>query len=203
MDTPQVPQPQKSLNVFKWIGIGCGGLFLLFILGSIGLAFFVQRFLNMSADPQQAEQTAQSIMGYDIPGGSEGFMSMEFSGMTFVGVGSASNPGEVTLMLGKVPSNANEFQDSFQSSFRESFENQSGQNISILASRTETKQLCGQAVTVTVVEGEQSTMTSTIPTLTYQTAIQHNQNLLFVTLTTSGDEAQAIAEQVFGSLSCK
>jgi hypothetical protein len=203
METPEISQPQKSVNVFKWIGIGCGSLFLLILIGTIGLAFFVQRFMQMSLNPQETEQKAQSIMDYDIPGGSQGLMSMEFNGMTIAGVGSANNSGEVMLMLGKVPSNTNESQEAFQKSLQESFESQTGQNISVMSSRVETKQLCGQAVSVTVIEGEQSTLNTTNRTLTYQTAVQHNQNLILVNLMTTGDNAKAIADQVFNSLNCQ
>ncbi|MDX2217030.1 MAG: hypothetical protein SFY66_27435 [Oculatellaceae cyanobacterium bins.114] len=203
METSEIPQPRKSVNIFKWIGIGCGGFFLLLLIGSIGLAIVVQRWLNLSADPQQAEQKAQTIMDYQIPGGAEGLMSVEVSGMTFAGVGSADGSGDIMLMLGKVPGNPNEFQDSFQKSFQESFQDQSGQNLNILSTRIEAKQLCGQDVSVTVLEGEQSTVNTRESALVYQTVVQHNQDLIVVYLTTIGDNAKATADQVFNSLNCK
>lgn len=78
-----------------------------------------------------------------------------------------------------------------------------GDSFKVISQRTESKQLCGQAVDVQISQGEQTTGNTTIPTLTYQASVQHNNSTVFVSLIAAGTDAQTKAEQVFGSLKCK
>jgi hypothetical protein len=198
------PEAKTSGNVLKWLGIGCGSLLLLAIAGMVGMFFVAKQFLNFSFDGPKAEQMANSMMDYKLPGGSQGVMSMNISGMEIAGVMSTSTPGEAMLIVGRIPpvmeSSAAEMQKSFQTSFEE----RQGANFQVKSTRTETRQLCGQSVTLTISEGEQmASGNGPTPAFTYQTSVNHNSNLLFVALTTTGSNAKTIADQVFSSLNCK
>lgn len=180
---------------------------MLLLIGlGVGLVFLVQQSLNMSFDSQQAEQTAKRIMDYQIPGGAKGFMSMNFSGMEFAGVMSAKNPQSVMLVIGKMPlaqqgSDPKQIQEEFQ----KQLEKQSGKDFKTTSQRTVSKQLCGQNATVTISEGQSvaENQGSAVPTLTYSAMVAHNNEFRFVTLTTSGADAESSAESVFNSLKCK
>lgn len=207
MVTPPPPSPEAktSGNVLKWLGIGCGAFIVLAIAGIAGMFFLAKQFFDLSFDSKKAEQIANSIMDYQIPGGSRGIMSMDVSGVEIAGLMSASNPEDAMLILGKVPpalqSSSAEFQDSFQRSLQQ----QQGSTFKEISNRTESRPLCGQTVTLSISEGEQMSAGSStaVPAFTYQTSVTHNQNLLFVALTTTGTDAKAIADQIFNSLTCK
>jgi hypothetical protein len=203
--TPPSPEAKTTGNVLKWIGIGCGGLLVLAIAGIAGMFFLAKQFLNLSFDSQKAEQTASSIMDYQIPGGGRGIMSMNVSGVEMAGVMSANNPESATLVLGKIPPAMQGSSAEFQESFQRSLNEQQGSTFREISTTTETRSLCGQSVTLTMTEGEQTSPGSNtaVPAFTYQTSVTHNDNLLFVSLTTSGADAKAIADQVFSSLNCK
>lgn len=195
--------PRKSGNVLKWVAIGCGGATLLFIGLVVGAFFWFKQAINLSFDATQAEDVARNIMDYEIPGGSQGIISTSVAGFEFAGVTSASNPDSVILFLGKVPPDAQGSEAQLQESLEQSMEQQMNESFTVKNQRTESRQLCGQTVNVEILEGEQTSGNQTVPAFSYQTFVNHNNNTLLVLLTTAGTDAQANAEQVFGSLQCK
>jgi hypothetical protein len=200
----ETPQPPKSGNVWKWIGIGCGGALLLFILLGAGLAFFVQRSLNLSFGTEQAEQAAQDIMEYEIPGGSVGLMAMNIGGVQFAGVMSAQDPHPIILVMGKIGTQLQGDPAEFQKAMQDSIEQQQGSNFKTESATTESKELCGQTVDVLVSQGKQTTSGQADQTaISYQATVTYLENLYFVSLTTTGNNAADLAEQVFNSLQCK
>lgn len=207
MVTPPPPSPEAktSGNVLKWLGIGCGAFIVLAIAGIAGMFFLAKQFFDLSFDAKKAEQIANSIMDYQIPGGGKGIMSMDVSGVEIAGLMSASQPDSAMLILGRIPpamqGSSAELQDSFQRSLKQ----QQGSTFKEISNRTESRSLCSQTVALRISEGEQTSAGSsaTVPAFTYQTSVTHNQNLLFVALTTTGADAKAIADQIFNSLNCK
>ncbi len=187
------------------MALGCGGGLLLLLLVSASLFYFVQQFAKFSMNPQEAEQIAQSIMGYRIPGGSQGLVAMNISGIQIAGVASARNPESVVLMVGKVPPGLQGDPAAFEQAFQESVERQTIQAFKIRNRRTEPRQLCGQRVNLTVLEGMRTLAESdsAVPAFNYQALVPHHQSTLFVSLSTSGAEAQTTAESVFNSLRCQ
>lgn len=168
------------------------------------MAYFLQRSLNLSFGPQQAEQVAQQIMDYQIPGGSVGLMAMNVGGVEFAGVMSAQSPQEVVLVMGRINAEAQGDPAEFQQAMQESLEQQQGRSFQTESARTESKQLCGQAVDVLISQGKQTASGQTTEgALNYQATVNYNNNLYFVALTTTGSQAEALAEQVFNSLKCK
>lgn len=196
----------NSGNVWKWIGCGCASAVLLGI-GLIGaLVYLMQQTLNMSLDSKKAEQTAQSIMDYKIPGGSRGLMTMNIQGFQFAQVVSASNPQEVMLMIGRTPEDLPGGDPAqFQKSLESSFQKQTAKQFKSTSTRQESKQLCGQPVKFTVSEGEMTAVgkIDAVPALSYQATVKHNNRILFVHLMMSGEKASSKAAEVLNSLQCK
>lgn len=205
MNAPSPPEPTpKPTSIWKWVGIGCGAVSLLLIGLAVGLFFLVKETMNMSMDPQKAEQTAKSIMDYNIPGGSRGFMAMNISGLELAGVMSAQEGDAVVLILGKMPSTMQSDPKQLQEAFQQNAENQMGSDFQVKQQRTESKKLCGQTVAVNVLEGEKNASSGApAPAFSYQALVPHQGNTLLVTLTTTGSNAQSTADTIFNSLNCK
>ncbi len=205
MTTPVTPEPTKETSILKWVGIGCGVTLLLLLGLGVGLFFLVKETLNISFDQQQADQTAQRIMDYKIPGGSRGFMSMNIGGVEFAGVMGAQNADAIVLILGKMPANIQSDPKQIQEAFEKNAEQQLGSSLKVTDRRTESKTLCGQTVNVNVLEGEKTSTGAGTgePSLSYQTVVPHNNATIFVTLTTTGTAAKSTAAQIFKSLKCK
>lgn len=203
MFQPEPNEAKKSSSVWKWIGLGCGGMLLVFIGLGVGLIYFAQQYFSL--DPKKAEQTAQSMMDYKIPGGSRGLITMNIAGMQMVGVASASNPEEIMLMMGQMPETLSADATELNNSLESSIEQQTGQRFESSKERQESKTLCGQTVNVTISEGKMTALGKgfNVPAVSYQAFVNHKNRLLFVQLTTSGQDAQAKAVEVFNSLQCK
>lgn len=196
------PNPSgNSGNIVKWVAIGCGGMLLLTIGLIAGLFFFIQRSFNVSTDSQQAEQSARQMMDYTIPGGSQGVVSLNISGMEFAGV--TGNDGKVFLMLGKLPASMQASSDQIQAEIQKNLEQQQG-SFTIKEKRTESRQLCGQTVSVTIAEGARGAGQESVPAIAYQTTVKHQDTLFIVSLVSSEANApQTLADTVFNSLNCK
>jgi hypothetical protein len=201
------PQPQQSsANPWKWIGCGCATTLLLLLGLGIGALYLIKQTFNMSFDAQTSEAVARSIMDYEIPGGSKGLISMNIEGVEIAGI--ASTQEDVFLMLGKMPSqlstdlNPEELEQQIQKSMAE----QAFRNFkSSVPARVESKQVCDQTVSVSVLEGEANSggSSSPQPAVSYQALLKQEQGIFFIALTTSGENAQEHADQVFQSLQCK
>ena len=108
--TSSVPQtPKNSNKLWLWLALGgCGGMLLLggLLIATIvgGAAWFLFSELNVSLNPQEAEDLASSMMTYDIPGDESGVVSStDFFGAEVAVVQSINTDETTTLMLGKVP----------------------------------------------------------------------------------------------------
>lgn len=186
-------------KVWMWVGLGCGGSLLLLVLIIGGLIHYASRALNLSADPENAAAAALEIMDYKIPGGARGILSLDVRGVQFAGVSSKENPQAVSLILGKYPLRAENGAE-LQQAFEEQLESQQPQ-IAEQESRTEARSLCGEPANLTIIEGAQQG--SGDAAIVYQTTFAANEFFYFVTLTTSGEEAESLAERVFASLDCR
>lgn len=197
------PPPRKSPNVWKWVGIGCAGMLVVGIGAIAAIVYFVQRTVNMSFDADSAEAIANEIIDYEIPGGSEGFMSMDMGMFKMAGILSATNPEGTILLVGQI-SEATMQGDpaAMERAMQESMEDQAG-SIQVQEQRIEPRELCGQTVQATILTGEQVVGGQTVPALTYQAFTTHNGEGLFISLTTSGSDATAQADMIWDSLACK
>lgn len=197
------PPPRSSPNVWKWVGIGCAGLLVLGLGAIAVLIYFVQRTVNMSFDADSAEAIANEIIEFDIPGGSEGFMSMDVGMFKLAGVLSATNPEGTILLVGQISETAMQTDPAaMEQAIQESMEEQRG-SIQVQEQRLEPRELCGATVQMTVLEGEQTIGNQTLPALTYQAFANHNGEGIFVSLTTSGPDAATQADTIWDSFVCK
>jgi hypothetical protein len=207
-DNPQNNQPNQSNNANKiwlWVGLGCGGLLLLLGLIVGGFMFWAWRTLNFSMSPEQAEETAQGIMDYEIPGGSRGLISMNFQGVEFAGVMSAEDPESVVLIVGRLSPEAQggDTAEEVEAALEEGLAQQQP-DVNVQSTRTEERSLCGTTASVSISEGEQESFGQpNEPALVYQTNFNYNDFLYFVSLTTTGENAESLAEEVFSSLDCQ
>jgi len=205
MTSPETPSSRSSSgNVWKWIGIGCAGFLVLGVGAIAALVFVVQRTLNMSFDSGQAETAARSIVDYEIPGGSQGFMSMDMGMMQFAGVMSTTDAGTI-LVVGRMSEQAMQGGDpaALEKAAQEGMQ-QNGTSFTVENQRTEARQLCGQPIQLTILEGRQSTPGQAAEAaITYQAFTIHEGEGIFVSLTTTGAEALTKADAIFNSLKCQ
>jgi len=158
----------------------------------------------MSFDADKAEATARNIVDYEIPGGSQGFMSMDMGMMEFAGVMSATDTGTV-LVVGRMNEQAMQGGDptAMEKAAQEGMQ-QSGTSFSVENQRTEPRQLCGQPIQLTVLEGRQTTPgQGSEAAVTYQGFTIYEGEGIFVSLTTTGSDALAKADAIFDSLQCQ
>lgn len=197
------PPSPSSGNVWKWIGIGCGGLLVLGMVGIVALVFFVQRATKMSFDSGEADEVARDIIDYEIPGGSQGFMSMDMGMFRVAGVMSQNTPEGTVLVVGELSEAAMQGNTSeMEEAMRRSMEQQQG-TITVQGQRVEPHDICGQTVQMTILEGQQTVGGQTETALSHQLFLVHEGQGIFVALTTTGEDAQGKAEQVLQSLECK
>lgn len=193
----------KSNHVWKWVAIGCGGAFFLFVLLIAGSMFFAFRQLNFSMDPEAVEEKARTVFDYEIPGGSQGLLTMNMFGMEIIQVTDANQPPNVMLMVGTLPPafQTEQTQEQFLEGFQESVSDQ--QQFETQEQRVEERQLCGEAVSVLIQEGSAATGQSAEPATTYSTVVTYEGTSRFAWLQASGENATALVEQVFTSLECR
>jgi hypothetical protein len=198
--------PNKKGNPLKWVGIGCGSILFIVTGLGVGLYFLGKQMFNMSEDPAVAEAAAAEIMDYQVMGDTKGFMSMNIAGMKFAGVMNSDSSKPVLLALAKVPPHLQSNDNSeLQASFEQNFVKQLEANVKVTDRTNAVKQLCGQAITMTVTEGKGfgQGQSDELPTLIYQGAVKHNGNLIMVALITAGENVQQTADKTIAQLKCK
>ena len=67
--TPQTPPPKGGSKVWLFLGLGCGFVLLLCCGGGVGFIFFAKSAMQVVADPAAAQQQANQIADFDLPGG--------------------------------------------------------------------------------------------------------------------------------------
>lgn len=189
-----------------WEGI----LILLSAIGVVGIGItgLCIKALNNAFDPARAEAVAQSLLNYEIPGGSQGVFGIKFGGARLAWVRSVSDPPDVTLFVGITPVNKETSEEDNQA-LKQDFETppsdtEEGQ-FTASSSRTETKQFCGQVVPVTIELGQQtfSNQPNPLEAIRYTLSTKADINERLVILTVNGADAPSKAEQIFNSLRCR
>lgn len=194
----------KSNNVWKWVALGCGGVFFLFVLLIASAMFFAFRQLNFSMDPEAVEEEARTVFDYEIPGGSQGLLTMNMFGVEIIQVTDKNQPPDVLLMVGTLPPafQTEQAQEQMIESFEESFSGQ--EQFETQNQRIEDRQLCGETVQVLIQDGTASTgQSATEPATTYSTIVTYDGKSRFAWLLANGDSSSQLAEQVFSSLECR
>jgi len=188
---------------------GCGGMLLLgglVIAGIVGgAAWFIMNELNFSFSPQKAEDLAQSMMDYEMPGEARGLVSSaDFLGAEIAVVQSLEADDTTTLMLGKVPPAAQDEWGTQSEDFLQIFEEEdilAVTEVNVESTVTESRSLCGETATVRVSEGTEQFTNK--PASVYEAIVTKDGLLYMVSLTATGPNHQTAADQVFSSLDCK
>ncbi len=192
---------QYPVRVWEVILIVMGALGLI----SAGLAGLVMKALNNAFDSTRAEVIAQSLIDYQIPGGSQGIFGINVGSAKLAWVRSSADPPNVILFVGKTPLNKegdnNEFNDSLENTPSSNVD----ENFTVRTSRIENKQFCGRIVPVTIEQGTQtlSNQPSPLPAIRYIASTTRGDNKQVVILTANGENAKGKAATVFNSLRCK
>lgn len=212
MTNPERSPSSKSINIWKWVGLGCGGALLLAIAAIGGFAYFVARNLGISANPQKVEESARQLFDYNIPGGSTGLFKMNMMGIEFALIADTNAQPEVLVSMGSIPPEISEedpqvgesLLEELKEPLEQSINNKTSQTFKFTEEKTEEKSLCEQTVSVTVREGTMSDSDSEgVPAINYLAVVNYNNSERFVSLITTGTQAKETAQTVFDSLKCK
>lgn len=210
------PPTQYSVSVWEGIAIAIGaiGLVMAALLG------LVVKVTHNSFEPQRAEAIANSLMDYEIPGGSYGVFGVNIGGLRTATIRSSSSTvfpkgdqqgeysiPEVELLIVEAPINDQSKEDDPGETPKDNLSSsyQVETEFKATTSRTENKPFCGMDVSVTIQEGLLTLTNSQSSVL----AIQYNAKAVFkntqrsVLLTTTGQTAKQKAVAVFNSLKCK
>ncbi|MDJ0717042.1 MAG: hypothetical protein QNJ54_22975 [Prochloraceae cyanobacterium] len=201
MTDSQGAESKKSVNWWKWLGIGCGGCLLTSAIAIGGVSYFF--FKSFSTDPQEVETRAKSIFKYDIPGGSRGLLKIDFVGMNFAVITDTNDPPEVLLSVGKIPDELPGDPEELQKSFQDSTEEQ--YNFKFKSEKKIEKQLCGKIVSVLVKEGEMIFPGQENPSvaIVYSAIVNYDNSDRIVWLSTIGSDSKDKAANIFNSLECQ
>jgi hypothetical protein len=191
----------KKNNVWKWVGIGCGGTLVLGIAAIAGLGLWAYNTAKNMTDPKAATKMASEILEYKLPGTPEGFMGLDLMGMKFAGVMGNTDDEFAMLGLAKISGEMASADD--QQKFERKLSEGMGSQFVSTDKRQESMQLCGQTVNVNVVSGTFKAETGDMPAVMYHTSVKHNNNFILVTLMGGGANPEATTDKVFETLKCK
>jgi hypothetical protein len=206
-----------SVSIWEAIAIFAGAIFLIAV-GVVGLGL---KTLNNAFDPKRAEAIAQSLIEYNIPGGSEGTFGTNLGGAKVAVVASIRKlpalqsqvlpPSEIELFIARIPINEvttavdseEEFNNEFFPGF--SFSSQVEAAFKPITSRTENREFCGVPTQVTIQEGSLvlSDQAPPIPAVQYQARVVKDAERNVAVLSSAGRNAKENAAMVFESLKCK
>lgn len=207
--TSTQPDPRSG---FPWRGValGCGLLLVLGVGSCVAAGYYLSRVLRevtgFNLDSTAVEAKAQTILKHQLPGGAEGIVSFNLGPIEFAGV--TSRDENTVLMLGRVGAEAlneidrQELEDNFREGVREGASEFRAEEVKITLERSESRRLCDQAISLLILEGESQEGSTTVPSVVYQSAVLHQDDLLMFLLISTSNNALAHAEQVFTSLDC-
>lgn len=180
-----------------------GGLLIVGLIG--GAAWFMFNELNLSLHPGTAEDLAHSMMDYELPSGERGLVSSpDLMGAEVAVVQSLGTDATTTLMLGKVPPAAQDEWGTQLEDFLDIFNDEeifAVNEIEIQSTVTEARSLCDETATVRLSEGTEEFTND--PATVYEAIVLKDGVIYLVSLSTTGTDHAANAEQVFGTLDCK
>ncbi|NJO79565.1 MAG: hypothetical protein HC827_14310 [Cyanobacteria bacterium RM1_2_2] len=220
------PQPMEDFSddpvqypVSIWEGIAIlGGAILLIAAGLAGLGV---KALGNAFDSQRAEAIAQSLMDYDIPGGSKGFFGTNIGGGKMAVITSnemvpleAQQTPAIELFTARMPLNRetdteakslptpqprNELFSGF------SFSYQDPAAFQITQAQTEQKPFCGALTPVEVQQGALTIAGGAVPVsaVKYEVKRVLDDESHIVVISALGDQAAQQAAAVFESLQCE
>jgi len=195
---------EKSLNLWKWLGIGCGGCLLTSILAIAGLGYFIHKNLQFSTNSEEVLARSETFFTYEIPGGSRGLARFKFIDIEFTQIANQNAPLEVLLLLGKAPEKYGVDRGDLES-ISNLFVDNRNINFKIESETTSEKELCDRTVSVLIQQGELTIegQSDPKPASSYTATVNYNDSVRFVWSIATGSESNEKASQVFNSLECK
>ncbi len=205
--TSTQPDP-RATGGFPWRGValGCGLLLVLGVGSCVAAGYYLSRVLRevtgFTLDSGAVEEKAQTILKHQIPGGSQGVVSFSLGPIDFAGM--TSRDEGVVLMVGRVGAEVLSEIDrqELEANFREGVSEFRSEEVKITVERSESRRLCDQAISLLILEGESQEGSGTVPSVVYQSAVLHREDLLMFLLISTGNNALSQAEQVFASFDC-
>jgi hypothetical protein len=218
-DASQAPSAstQYSVSIWEAIAIFAGAILLV----AVGVAGLGLKALNNAFDPRRAEAIAQSLIDYNIPGGSQGTFGTNLGGAKVAVIASTRKlphqlpevlpPSEVELFIARIPinevTNAVDSEEDSSNEFFPGFAFSSQTEGTFQPQNTHVAQLqfCGSLTPVTIQEGVLvlSDQTPPIPAVQYQARMVNDAERNIAVLSAAGQNAKDNAAQVFASLKCK
>ena len=170
-----------------------------------GAAWFMFSELNLSLNPEKAEEVAHSMMDYELPGAAKGVMSSpDLMGAEVAVVQSLRADNTTTLMLGKIPPAAQDAWGTEPADFLDIFNDEeifSVNEIEIKSTVVEERSLCEETATVRLSEGTEAFTND--PATVYEAIFLKDGFIYLVSLSATGTDHATKAEQVFGTLNCQ
>lgn len=217
----EFPEPYK-VSIWEALAV-VGGAVLIVATGLAGLGL---KALGNAFNPIRAEAIAQSVIGYQIPGGSRGFFGANIGSGKIAVVTSAATvavPSQqpeqqftpaVELFFAQMPLEEPKSEDGAVAVVPQpenelfsgfSFAYQDPAQFQIQQSQTEQKPFCG---TVTPVEVEQGLLTinadsAPLPAVKYELKRVLETQSQVIVISAVGNQARVKANEVFASLVCK
>lgn len=210
---------EYPVSIWETIGIAAGAIFLV----AVGLMGLGVKALNNAFNPQRAEAIAQSIITYQIPGGSKGAFGANVGGAKIAVVSSQTVLGDrgtatspiptipaTELLVARIPASqeteelnsgeavAGEFFSGF------SFSYQSTDAFQVKQTAKEYKLFCGKSTPVAIQRGELTLpdQVTHLPAVKYEALIDRETASYMAILVAVGQDASNTAETVFRSLQC-
>lgn len=192
--------PQYRVSVWETVAVILGAI----ALGGVGLSGLGMKFLRNSADSQRAEAIASNIMGYTLPGESQGVIGLKIAGARVALVASEGKEPDIQLLVARIPTEQESGRRRIERILDSIALGGDEQEFRINTVRIETKNLCGVPVPVTIREGQLKYPNSpTKFTVTYRASVFLSDSRYVVNLLTNGQNAQQKAATVFDSLQCR
>ncbi|MGG6294772.1 hypothetical protein ACQ4M4_10130 [Leptolyngbya sp. AN02str] len=208
---PTSPSTLYPVSIWEGFGIAMGAV----VLVVVALMGLTHKAVRNSTDPERARAIAQSIMSYDIPGGSQGEFGLNIGSVKMAVVSSADSTttDQVELLLARTPieSRARLGYADGESDF--SLLSMPGFSISYdidgefqaTATREEPRALCNVITPVTVSEGTALLPGAVVPiaAVRYEATAVLDEQRHLVVLMSVGEHASITASEVFNSLNCR
>ncbi len=192
--------PQYRVSIWETVAVILGAI----ALGGVGLTGLGVKFLNYAAQSQRAEAIASNIMGYTLPGGSQGLIGLNIAGAKVALIASEGGEPDIQLLVARIPTDQESGRRRIDRILDSIALGADEQEFRIKTVRVETKNLCGVSVPVTIREGQLKYPDSPSKyTVTYRASVFLSDSRYVVNLLTNGQNAPQKAESVFNSLQCR
>ncbi|MBN8560602.1 MAG: hypothetical protein J0L70_08780 [Leptolyngbya sp. UWPOB_LEPTO1] len=195
--------PQYKVSIWETVAIVLGAIATL----GVGLTGLALKFLSNAATPQRAEAIASNIMGYSLPGASQGLLGVNLAGAKVALIASEGDEPDIQLLVARVPIEQESGRKQVDRILDSIALGADEEELKIKSVRVENKNLCGTSTSVVIREGQLKYPDSPEQaTVIYRASVNLEDSRYVVNLLTNGQDLKTAAEKastVFDSLQCK